>query len=59
MIERSQLVKFERILFRATRGNMYTPSAEIAQQVRDPHTGDLVHKNVFIVFFSASDRTRR
>ena len=35
-IERSQLVKFERILFRATRGNLYTRSAEIAQQVRDP-----------------------
>ena len=52
VIERSQLVKFERILFRATRGNLYTRSAEIAQQVRDPRTDALVHKNVFIVFFS-------
>ena len=52
VVSRSRLVAFERVIFRATRGNMYLRHADIAQQVRDPHSGELVHKSVFIIFFS-------
>ena len=90
VISRARLVPFERVLFRATRGNMYLRHAEIAQQasrparrprprprptrpapprpasapsphalrpppqVRDPASGELVYKSVFLVFFSGS-----
>jgi len=52
VIERSKLSAFERVVFRAMRGNMYLRHAEISQRVRDPGSGELVYKSVFIVFFS-------
>ena len=51
VIERSQFNVFERILFRATRGNLYLRYAEVTDLIVDPTTGKEVHKNVFIVFF--------
>jgi V-type H+-transporting ATPase subunit a len=51
VIERSQFNVFERILFRATRGNLYLRYAEVNDLIVDPTTGKEVHKNVFIVFF--------
>lgn len=47
---------FERILFRATRGNMFLKQSEVGT-VRDPATGDNVEKSVFVVFF-AGERAR-
>lgn len=52
VISRARLASFERVVFRATRGNMYLRHADISQQVRDPHSGELVYKSVFIIFFS-------
>ena len=52
VVKRAKLVSFERVIFRATRGNMYLRHAEITQQVRDPHSGELAYKSVFIIFFS-------
>ena len=52
VIARAKLANFERVVFRATRGNMYLRHAEVSQRVRDPHTGELVYKSVFIIFFS-------
>ncbi len=52
VLERSKLGAFERVVFRATRGNMYLKHADISQRVRDPLSGDLVYKSVFIIFFS-------
>jgi|EP00900_Chrysochromulina_parva_P008483 V-type H+-transporting ATPase subunit a len=52
VIERAKLGPFERVVFRATRGNMYLRHADISQRVRDPFSGDLVYKSVFIIFFS-------
>ena len=52
VIARAKLTNFERSVFRVTRGNMYLRHAEVTQRVRDPHTGELVHKSVFIIFFS-------
>ena len=52
VLDRKRLQVFERVLFRATRGNVYMRSAPIMQQVRDPRSGELTHKSVFIIFFS-------
>jgi len=52
VISRTKLAAFERVAFRATRGNMYLRHADIGQQVKDPKTDELVYKSVFIVFFS-------
>jgi V-type H+-transporting ATPase subunit a len=41
---------FERILFRALRGNLYMNYAEIDESIRDPVSDELVKKNVFIIF---------
>jgi V-type H+-transporting ATPase subunit a len=43
---------FERILFRATRGNVFLKQAAVEEPVIDPISGDKVEKNVFAIFFS-------
>ncbi|KAG5247818.1 V-type proton ATPase [Salix suchowensis] len=48
--EKSML--FERIIFRATRGNVYTRQAAVEEPVIDPVSGEKVEKNVFVVFYS-------
>jgi V-type H+-transporting ATPase subunit a len=48
---------FERVLFRATRGNMFLKQAPIEGKVEDPATGDKVLKTVYVVFF-AGERAR-
>eukprot|EP00903_Cladosiphon_okamuranus_P005612 g5581.t3 len=46
--------RFERQLFRTTRGNCYVRFAEIEQPISDPTTGEQVMKLVFIVFYKAA-----
>lgn len=46
--------RFERQLFRTTRGNCYVRFAEISQPLCDPVTGASVTKLVFIVFYKVS-----
>lgn len=43
--------RFERQLFRTTRGNCYVRFAEVEQPITDPVTGASVLKLVFIVFY--------
>ena len=38
VVDRARLQAFERVLFRATRGNVYLRAADITQQVRGPHS---------------------
>ena len=45
---------FERMLFRSTRGNCYVRFAPIEAEISDPITGDLMEKEVFIIFFKSS-----
>ena len=47
---------FERLLFRATRGNMYLRHTTVGSVV-DPITGEKQEKAVFVVFF-AGERAR-
>lgn len=43
--------RFERQLFRTTRGNCYVRFAEVEQPITDPVTGASVLKLVFIIFY--------
>lgn len=45
--------RFERMIFRATRGNCYVRFAPIKQPITDPETGLLVEKSVFIIFYKS------
>lgn len=47
----SKFSSFERVLWRSTRGNLFLRHTYIPDPIKDPHTGEFVEKNVFIVFF--------
>ncbi|KAI3446157.1 hypothetical protein Pfo_002822 [Paulownia fortunei] len=52
LVPRDKSMAFERILFRATRGNVFLKQAAVDEPVIDPVSGEKVEKNVFAVFFS-------
>ncbi|KAL5563090.1 hypothetical protein UlMin_032837 [Ulmus minor] len=52
LVPREKSMAFERILFRATRGNVFLRQAVLEDPVTDPVSGEKVEKNVFLVFYS-------
>ncbi|KAL7201880.1 hypothetical protein ACSBR1_033554 [Camellia fascicularis] len=52
IISKSKALRFERMLFRATRGNMLFNQAPTDEQIFDPVSTEMVEKIVFVVFFS-------
>ncbi|EFH43089.1 VHA-A3 [Arabidopsis lyrata subsp. lyrata] len=52
LVPREKSMVFERILFRATRGNIFIRQTVIEEPVIDPNTGEKAEKNVFVVFYS-------
>lgn len=52
IICKSKVLTFERMLFRATRGNMFFNQATADDQIMDPLSNEMVEKTVFVVFFS-------
>eukprot|EP01018_Ginkgo_biloba_P024715 Gb_23980 [translate_table: standard] len=52
LVPKAKVIPFERILFRATRGNMLFKQAAIEEHVKDPVMCEMVEKVVFVVFFS-------
>lgn len=52
IICKSKVLTFERMLFRATRGNMLFNQAAADDQILDPSSNEMVEKTVFVVFFS-------
>ncbi|XP_065053830.1 V-type proton ATPase 116 kDa subunit a 1-like isoform X2 [Rhopilema esculentum] len=59
VIARERVPAFERLLWRACRGNVFFKQAEIEEALEDPGTGDEVHKCVFIVFFQGDQLKMR
>lgn len=57
LVPRDKSMAFERILFRATRGNVFLKQAVISDPVTDPVSGEKVEKNVFVIFYSG-DRAK-
>ncbi|GMG98824.1 hypothetical protein Nepgr_000664 [Nepenthes gracilis] len=52
IITKSKVLRFERMLFRATRGNMLFNQAVADEYIKDPTSDEKVEKMVFVVFFS-------
>ncbi|XP_047325137.1 V-type proton ATPase subunit a3-like [Impatiens glandulifera] len=52
LIPRAKAMGLERILFRATRGNVFLKQSVVQNSVVDPISGLKVDKNVFIIFYS-------
>ncbi|KAG5566807.1 hypothetical protein RHGRI_002373 [Rhododendron griersonianum] len=52
IIIRSKVLMFERMLFRATRGNMLFSQAPADEKILDPVSTEMVEKMAFVVFFS-------
>lgn len=52
IICKSKVLKFERILFRATRGNLLFNQSPVNVHIKDPTSSETVEKTVFVVFFS-------
>ncbi|KAG5515440.1 hypothetical protein RHGRI_036481 [Rhododendron griersonianum] len=52
IISKAKVLNFERMLFRATRGNMLFNQAPTDEQIVDPVSTEMVEKIVFVVFFS-------
>ena len=56
LIQQQKMESFERILFRATRGNVFFKSSPVGR-LRDPSSGEQLDKCAFVVFF-AGDRSK-
>ncbi|RDY01327.1 V-type proton ATPase subunit a3 [Mucuna pruriens] len=52
LVLREKSMAFERILFRATRGNVFFRQATVEDPVIDPVSGEKTEKNVFVVFYA-------
>ncbi|XP_078447915.1 V-type proton ATPase subunit a3-like [Wolffia australiana] len=52
LVPKEKSLPFERILFRATRGNVFLRQALVDDPVTDPVSGEKCLKNVFVVFYS-------
>ncbi|XP_059489793.1 V-type proton ATPase 116 kDa subunit a 1 isoform X2 [Neocloeon triangulifer] len=59
VILRERIPAFERMLWRACRGNVFLRQAEIETPLEDPTTSDQVHKSVFIIFFQGDQLKSR
>ncbi|KAM4129856.1 hypothetical protein ACJW30_01G055300 [Castanea mollissima] len=57
LVPRVKSMAFERILFRATRGNVFLKQAVVEDPVIDPVSVEKVDKNVFVIFYSG-DRAK-
>ncbi|GMH57987.1 hypothetical protein TrRE_jg6357, partial [Triparma retinervis] len=53
VVDSAEKARFERMLFRSTRGNCYVRFAGIEQDIVDPETNCKVKKHVFIIFFKS------
>nr|CAB3496486.1 unnamed protein product [Digitaria exilis] len=52
LVPKEKAMAFERILFRATRGNIFLRQEPIDEPVTDPVSGEKVAKNAFVIFYS-------
>ncbi|TDG49055.1 hypothetical protein AWZ03_004540 [Drosophila navojoa] len=51
VIRRERMYGFERMLWRISRGNVLVRSCDMEEPVKDPKTGEMVCKSIFVVFF--------
>jgi V-type H+-transporting ATPase subunit a len=54
VIQAAEKARFERMLFRATRGNCFFQFMDIDTPLTDPATGELVEKMAFVIFYKSA-----
>jgi V-type H+-transporting ATPase subunit a len=62
VIARDRVPGFERLLWRACRGNVFLRRVPVEEMLRDPHTDQEMLKEVFIIFYQGEqleNRTRK
>ncbi|KAI6217890.1 hypothetical protein M3Y95_01191100 [Aphelenchoides besseyi] len=59
VIQRERLPAFERLLWRACRGNVFLRQSEITESLIDTASGISVNKSVFIIFFQGEQLKSR
>jgi V-type H+-transporting ATPase subunit a len=59
VIAREKVPGFERLLWRACRGNVFLRRVPISETLMDPQTNEEMHKEVFIVFFQGEQLGQR
>lgn len=59
VVLRSKMVIFERLLWRACRGNVFVRRVSIDEQLQDPVSNEKVQKDVFIIFFQGEQLEQR
>ncbi|XP_030526593.1 V-type proton ATPase subunit a1-like isoform X2 [Rhodamnia argentea] len=59
IICQTKVLIFERMLFRATRGNMLFNQAPANEGIMDPVTSEMVEKVVFMVYFSGEQARKK
>uniref|UniRef100_A0AC35UCS9 V-type proton ATPase subunit a n=1 Tax=Rhabditophanes sp. KR3021 TaxID=114890 RepID=A0AC35UCS9_9BILA len=59
VIERVRIPAFERLLWRACRGNVFLRQSEITEVMNDPLSGIQIKKTVFIIFFQGDQLKHR
>uniref|UniRef100_A0A0E0CY52 V-type proton ATPase subunit a n=1 Tax=Oryza meridionalis TaxID=40149 RepID=A0A0E0CY52_9ORYZ len=57
LVPKEKAMAFERILFRATRGNIFLRQESVDEPVTDPVSGEKAAKNAFVIFYSG-DRAK-
>lgn len=55
VIATEKVPTFERVCYRATRGNVHARFAEVADPLVDPASGEVLMKSVFMLFFSGTE----
>jgi len=53
VILRDKVPGFERLLWRACRGNVFLRHVPVSEELRDPVTDEVLHKEVIIIFFQS------
>ncbi|EMP23989.1 hypothetical protein UY3_18932 [Chelonia mydas] len=59
VIKRERMVPFERLLWRACRGNIYLRYTEMDTSLEDPITKEQMKKNVFIIFYQGEQLNQK
>ncbi|XP_013114900.1 V-type proton ATPase 116 kDa subunit a 1 [Stomoxys calcitrans] len=59
VVGRDRQFAFERMLWRVARGNVYVKSSQLEETLKDPKTGSVIYKTVFVVFFQGEQLRSR
>ncbi|KAJ0409033.1 hypothetical protein ATCC90586_000620 [Pythium insidiosum] len=54
VVPADERLKFERMVFRTTRGNCFSRFSPIEEPITDPSTGSPVEKHAFVIFFQST-----